>query len=61
MTNNCLICSEITLGNFYPKPAGFRLGLQGKAVSILTDKVHVLSKKKWLQEDQVLDLWLSRT
>lgn len=61
MTNNCSICSEITLGNFYPKPAGFRLELQGKAVFILTDKVHVLSKKKWLQEDQVLDVWLSRT
>jgi len=61
MTNNCSIRREITPRNFYPKPAGFWLGLQGKTVSILTDTVYVLSVKKWLQEHHVLDLWLSGT
>lgn len=47
---------EITPGNFYQKPAGFRLEMQSKAASILTNTVHVLlSKKKWIQEHQVSD------
>lgn len=57
---NCTICREITPRNFNPKSAGFTLGLQGKAVSILTHTVHMLNKKKWLQGHQVLELWLSR-